>query len=69
MKHYKTNKGKRTHRKEGNTMTRREIYEVLEQRPDIKELFHEIISFPEEKRTKAMRIVTEYLEGKKNRSK
>jgi hypothetical protein len=39
----------------------REIYDVLVARPDIKELFELILSFPKEKQLDAIAIATNYL--------
>jgi hypothetical protein len=40
----------------------REIYEVLIQNPDIANLFHVLISLPEDKRDKACSFVLKYLQ-------
>lgn len=44
----------------------KEIYDVLEERPEIKELFREILSFPEERRSEAIKLALDYIEGRKS---
>lgn len=44
----------------------KEIYDVLEARPEIKELFRVILSFPEERRSEAIKLALNYLEGRKS---
>ena len=43
----------------------RKIYDVLESRPEIKELFNVIFSIPEERRDEAVRLALDCLEGKR----
>lgn len=44
----------------------KEIYDVLEARPEIKELFRAILSFPEERRSEAIKLALDYIEGRKS---
>ena len=44
----------------------KEIYDVLEARPEIKELFRVILSFPEERRSEAIKLALDYLAGRKS---
>lgn len=44
----------------------KEIYDVLEARPEIKELFRVILSFPEERRSEAIKLALDYIEGRKS---
>lgn len=44
----------------------KEIYDVLEARPEIKELFRVILSFLEERRSEAIKLALNYLEGRKS---
>lgn len=43
----------------------RDIEETLRKRPDIKQLFEVILSFPEEKQHEAVQIALNYIEGRK----
>ena len=44
----------------------KEIYDVLEARPEIKELFKVIFSIPEERRSEAIKLALDYIEGRKS---
>ena len=44
----------------------KEIYDVLEARPEIKEFFRVILSFPEERSSEAIKLALDYIEGRKS---